>query len=58
METGTDFPAVCHEFTDSLTEVFAENAVGSQIGENTNGFLKWYPRIGRMELIQIDALEL
>jgi hypothetical protein len=28
METGTDFPALCHEFTDALTEVFAENAVG------------------------------
>jgi hypothetical protein len=26
--TNTDFPALCHEFTDALTEVFAENAVG------------------------------
>ena len=26
--TNTDFPALCHEFTDALTEVLAENAVG------------------------------
>ena len=25
---STDFSAVCHEFTDALTEVLAENAVG------------------------------
>ena len=28
MDTGTDFSAVCHEFTGALTEVLAENAVG------------------------------
>jgi hypothetical protein len=33
-------------------------SLGSQISENTNGFLKWHPRIGRMELIQINTLEL
>jgi hypothetical protein len=26
--TSTDFSALCHEFTDALTEVLAENAVG------------------------------
>jgi hypothetical protein len=25
---STDFTALCHEFTDALTEVLAENAVG------------------------------
>ena len=28
MDTGTDFSAVCHEFTGALTGVLAENAVG------------------------------
>jgi hypothetical protein len=28
MSTGTDISALCREFTDALTEVFAENAVG------------------------------
>ena len=28
MDTGTDFSAVCHEFTAALTGVLAENAVG------------------------------
>jgi hypothetical protein len=26
--TSTDFSALCHEFTDALTEVLADNAVG------------------------------
>lgn len=26
--TGSDFSAVCNEFTDALTEVLAENAIG------------------------------
>ena len=26
--TSTNFPANCHEFTEALTEVLAENAVG------------------------------
>ena len=26
--TSTDFSALCHEFSDALTEVLAENAVG------------------------------
>jgi hypothetical protein len=26
--TSTDRPALCHEFTDALTEVLAENAAG------------------------------
>ena len=28
MNTGTDISTLCREFTDALTEVFAENAVG------------------------------
>jgi len=28
MSNGTDISALCHEFTDALTEVLAENAVG------------------------------
>ena len=28
MSTGTDISALYHEFTDALTEVLAENAVG------------------------------
>ena len=28
MSTGTDISALYHEFTDALTEILAENAVG------------------------------
>jgi hypothetical protein len=28
MSTGTDISALCQEFTDALTEILAENAVG------------------------------
>ena len=28
MNTETDIRALCHEFTDALTEVLAENAIG------------------------------
>jgi hypothetical protein len=28
MSSGTDISALCREFTDALTEVLAENAVG------------------------------
>jgi hypothetical protein len=28
MTSGTDISALYHEFTDALTEVFAENSVG------------------------------
>jgi len=28
MSNGTDISALCHEFTNALTEVLAENAVG------------------------------
>ena len=28
MSSGTDITALCREFTDALTEVLAENAVG------------------------------
>jgi hypothetical protein len=28
MDTEADIRAVCHEFTDALTEVLAENAIG------------------------------
>jgi hypothetical protein len=28
MSTGTDISALCNEFTEALTEVLAENAVG------------------------------
>jgi hypothetical protein len=28
MTTGTDISALYHEFTDALTEILAENAVG------------------------------
>jgi hypothetical protein len=28
MSTGTDISSLYHEFTDALTEVFAENAIG------------------------------
>ena len=29
MSTGTEISALCREFTDALTEVLAENAVGA-----------------------------
>ena len=43
MSTGTDISALYHEFTDALTEILAENAVGPARRGRARAAVKTHP---------------